>query len=108
MKIRLLHDWVLIQMEDAPETSKAGLILVGAQPIRKARVIATGPGRRYGKKDVLVPMRLQPGDRFPFFKAATETKQGEALSLCLPDGQELIRETDILFVIDEGDVEVSL
>lgn len=108
MKIRLLHDWVLIQVEDAPETTKSGFVLVGAQPVRKARVISTGPGRRYGKKDVLVPMRLKPGDRFPFFKAATETKQGEMLSMLLPDGQELIRETDVLFVIEEGDVEVSL
>lgn len=106
MSLRLMQDWVRIELEPADEVSKGGIICVGPQPVRIAKVLDVGPGRYYGKK--YVPTVVKVGDRFPFFKAATETKSGRMLSELLPEDQELIRESDILFVIEEGDVKVSV
>ncbi len=108
MKIRLLHDWMLVEIEEIGERkTAAGVLLIGPEPVRKARVLATGPGR-CGRKGKLIPITMKPGDRFPFFKAVTETLQGRALALHLPDNQALVRENDVLFAIEEGDVEVSM
>lgn len=63
-------------------------------------MLATGPGKR-NRKGVLVPMELAVGDRFPFFKAVTETKQGHALGLLLEENEALVRESDVLFIADE-------
>lgn len=106
--MRLLHDWVLVELEPPRRQTKGGLHLVGPDPVRIARVVGVGPGRR-DKKGRLRPTQVKVGDRFPFFKAATETKQGRLLAEKLPEGQELVRESDILFVIEgDGDVEVTL
>lgn len=104
---RLRGDWIRVELEKLPEKSKGGIVLVGARPVRIARVLQTGPGRR-GRKGQLIPMGLKLGDRFPFFKAAADTQQGRQLGMLLPDGQELIRESDVLFVIEEGDIEVTI
>lgn len=104
---QLRSDWIRVELEPAPERSRGGIVLVGARPVRIARVLQTGPGRR-GRKGQLIPMGLRIGDRFPFFKAAADTQQGRQLGELLPEGQELIRESDVLFVIEEGDVEVTV
>lgn len=100
MKLTLFHDWVHIKVDPAPTQSSGGIHLVGAVPIRMATVLAIGPGKR-NRKGVLIPMELKVGDRFPFFKAVTETKQGHALELLLDDNEALIRENDVLFIADE-------
>lgn len=104
---RLYSDWIRVELEPARERSRGGIIMPGAQPVRVAKVLQVGPGRR-GRKGQLIPMALRVGDRFPFFKAAADTQQGRQLGELLPEGQELIKESDVLFVIDEGDVEVTL
>jgi co-chaperonin GroES (HSP10) len=106
MKLSLKHDWVRVRVDPAPVKSSGGIHLVGAVPVRTATVLATGPGRR-NRKGVLVPMELKVGDRFPFLKAVTETKQGHALGLLLEENEALIRENDVLFIMEE-DVEVTL
>ena len=106
MKFRLLHDWVHVAVDPPDTESPGGIILVGPQPIRMATVLAVGPGRR-NKKDILIPTQLQIGDRFPFFKGVSETKQGHALAMLLEDNEVLIRESDVLFVAEE-EVQVSL
>jgi chaperonin GroES len=100
MKLRLLHDWVLARVEPAPAVSPGGIVLVAVQPIRNATVLAVGPGKR-NSKGVLTPTQLRVGDTFPFFKAAAETKQGYQLALLLEDNEVLIRESDVLFVLEE-------
>lgn len=103
-----LQDWIVVELEPAAAQSKGGIILVGPQPVRTARVVAVGPGR-VTKSGVRVAPQVKVGDRFPFFKAVTDTRQGRALAECLPDNQELIRETDVLFVLGDGETpEVSL
>lgn len=103
---RLRSDWVLVELERAPERTSGGIVKVGPDPIRTAKVVQVGPGRHYA--DRFVPTSVKPGDRFPFFKAASDTRQGRQLAERLPEGLELIREGDILFVIEEGDVEVTV
>lgn len=106
MKIRLMHDWVLAEVESAPDTTAGGIVIVGPQPIRMATVISVGPGRR-DAKGKLTPTQLKAGDKFPFFKAASETRQGHALAMLLDDNQVLIKESDVLFVDEQG-VSVTL
>lgn len=105
---RLRGDWIRVELEPMPEKPKGSIILTGAVPIRKAKVLQVGPGRR-GRKGQLIPMGLKVGDRFPFFMAAADTQQGRQLGMLLPEGQEYIRESDVLFVIEgDGDVEVTI
>lgn len=111
MKIELFSDWMIAELEPEPKTTAGGLFKIGPDPIRFARCKQVGPGRRFvskkTKKEYVVPSEVQPGDRFPFFKAAADTKQGHAFSLLLEDNEVLIRASDVLFVVDEGDVTVT-
>jgi len=100
MKIRLWHDWVHVKIERARTQTAGGILLVGPEPIRMAEVLAVGPGRR-DKKGKLKPTQLKVGDKFPFFKAASETRQGHALAMLLEDNEALLLESDVLFVADE-------
>lgn len=104
---RLRSDWIRVELEPEAKASRGGILFTTARPIRIARVLQVGPGRR-GRKGQLIPMELKIGDRFPFFVAAAQTQQGRQLGMLLPEGQELIRESDVLFVIDEGDIEVNV
>ena len=107
MKLALKQDWLHVRIEPAKDRTPGGIVLVGPRPVRMAVVLAAGPGIR-NKRGVLNPTEARVGDRFPFFKGATETKQGHALELLLDENEALIRETDVLFVIEEGDPEVAL
>jgi chaperonin GroES len=106
MKLRLFHDWVHVRVEPARTQTSGGILLVGPEPIRMAEVLAVGPGRR-NKKGKLIPTQVQVGDRFPFFKGASETRQGHALALLLEDNEALLLESDVLFVAEEP-IEVTL
>ena len=106
MTLRPLGDWVIVELEPASEVSKGGIILVGPQPVRIAKAVAVGPGRVI--KSRFRPTEVRPGDRFPFFKAVTETGKLRPVAEALPEGQEMIQESDILFVIEDGGSEVSI
>ncbi len=112
MKIKLWSDWMIAVLEPAPATTKGGIIKVGPDPIRFAVCKEVGPGRSFLSKRhgryYTVPSEVQPGDRFPFFKGASETKQGHAFALLLEENEVLIRASDVLFVLEEGEVEVTL
>ncbi len=101
--MRPLNDWVLVELEPVKETTRGGIIKVAPEPIRTARVLAVGSGKQY--PDLFVPTVVKVGERVAFFAAATDTKQGRQVGYVLPENQELIRETDILMVV-EGDVEI--
>lgn len=106
-KVKTLRsDWVLVELEPAKEKTAGGIIKVGPDPVRTARVLMVGPGRRF--VDRYVPTVVKVGDRFPFFKATSDTKQGRQLAEKLPENQELIREGDILFIFEEGEMEVTV
>lgn len=99
-------------VEPASEATKGGIIKVGPDPIRFAVCKEVGPGRVFWSKKhgrtYLRPSEVKPGERFPFFKGASETKQGHAFAMLLEDNEVMLRASDVLFVVDEGEVEVTL
>jgi co-chaperonin GroES (HSP10) len=106
VKIRPVSDWLLVELEPEEHMSRGGIIEVGDQPVRNAKVLRVGPGRQYKKN--FVPTVTTAGDRICFFVAALHTKQGKAIVHNLDDNQGLIRETDVLLVFtDASDIRVS-
>ena len=95
MKIRPLHDRLIIKRLEEEEKTKGGIIIPDTakeKPI-EGKVIAVGQGRmnKDGKK---VPMDVKKGDRILFAKyGGTEVKI---------DGEEhlMMREDDVLAVIE--------
>ena len=95
MKIRPLHDRVLIKRVDAEDKTSGGLIIPDTakeKPI-KAEVVAVGAGKR-DKDGKLHALDVKAGDKILFSKySGTEVKI---------DGDEhlIMREDDILGVIE--------
>ncbi len=102
--IRPLNDWLLVELEPETTVTASGLTLVAPEPIRSGRVLAAGPGKRYPEKFVETVVRV--GERVAFFIAGAQTKQGTQLSYVLPENQILIRETDVLLVLN-GEAKVT-
>ncbi|HTM19631.1 MAG TPA: co-chaperone GroES [Kofleriaceae bacterium] len=96
MKIRPLHDRVLVKRLDAEEKTSGGLIIPDTakeKPIQ-AEVIAVGAGKR-DKDGKLHALEVKAGDRVLFAKySGTEVKI---------DGEEhlIMREDDLLAVINK-------
>ena len=96
MKIRPLHDRVLVKRVDEEEKTAGGLFIPDSakeKPIQ-AEVIAVGAGKR-SKDGELTPLEVKAGDRVLFSKySGTEVKI---------DGEEhlIMREDDILAVLDK-------
>jgi co-chaperonin GroES (HSP10) len=107
MMLRPLSDWVLVELLPERERAVGAIVRVGSDPIRLGRVLRAGPGRRL-KGGALVAMGLVPGERIAFFRAVSETAEGRAIATELSDSEALIRERDVLLVIEEGEVEVTL
>lgn len=95
MKLRPLHDRILVKRLEEEQVTKGGIIIPDSakeKPI-KGEVVAVGPGKVAddGKQ---IPMNVKSGDKVIFNKyAGTEVKI---------DGVELLimREDDILAVIE--------
>lgn len=94
MKIRPLADRVVIQMLEAEEKTKSGIILTGTakeQP-QIAEVVEVGPGGIVDGKEI--KMEVEKGTKVLFSKyAGTEVKV---------DGEEyiILRQSDILAVVE--------
>lgn len=94
MKIKPLLDRVLIQAEEAEETTKSGIVLAAKSQEKPqiARVVAVGPGGEVDGKEV--KMYLNVGDRVISAKyTGTEVKI---------DGEEytIVKQSDILAVVE--------
>ena len=95
LKIRPLHDRVIIKRTEEERTSPGGIVIPDTateKPIR-GKVIAVGSGRITEKGEVR-PLDLKKGDTVLFGKySGTEVKV---------DGEELVvmREDDIMAVIE--------
>jgi len=94
MKIRPLHDRVIVKRVEAERTTASGIVLpdsAGEKP-DQGEVLAVGPGKRddNGKQ---VALDVKVGDRVLFGKYA-----GQAVKV---DGQEVLvmREEDIMGVL---------
>jgi chaperonin GroES len=95
MKIRPLHDRVIIRRLEEERMSAGGIVIPDTateKPIR-GEVVAAGPGK-VTDDGKLRPLDLKPGDKVLFGKySGTEVKV---------DGQELLvmREDDVMAVIE--------
>jgi chaperonin GroES len=95
MKIRPLHDRVIVKRMEGEEKTKGGIIIPDTakeKPV-EGKVIAVGSGKvlENGKK---VPLQLKAGDRILFGKySGTEVKI---------DGEEhlIMREDDIIAIVE--------
>lgn len=107
MSLRPLNDWVLVDIDPAPgEASVGGIVLAHPPLVRKGTVRSVGPGRLF-VDGVYRGTELKEGDRVAFLAAVLDTKQGHTLKHALDENQVLIRESDVLFLIEEGDPELS-
>ena len=95
MKVRPLHDQVIVQRLEEEERTKGGIIIPDTakeKPI-EGKVIAVGTGRN--KKDgTKIPLEVKKGNRVFYAKyAGTEVKM---------DGEEylIMKEDDILAIIE--------
>jgi chaperonin GroES len=95
MKVRPLHDRVLVQILDTEETTKGGIIIpdTAKEKPQEGKVIAVGTGRilEDGSKK---PLEIKKGDKVLFSKYG-----GTDISI---DGEDylILREEDILAVVD--------
>ena len=95
MKVRPLHDRVLIKRIEEQETVRGGIIIpdTAKEKPQEAEVVAGGSGKRNETGQVF-PLEVKAGDRILFGKySGTEIKL---------DGQEylILREDEILGVIE--------
>ena len=95
MKIRPLHERLVVRRVKEDETTKGGIIIpdTAKEKPMQGEVLAVGPGARNDKGD-LIPLGVEVGDRVLFGKwSGTEVKL---------DGDELLimKESDIMGVLE--------
>ena len=96
MKMRPLHDRILVQRVEEETTTKGGIIIPDTakeKPI-EGKVIAVGKGR-VGEDGKVIPLEVKEGDRILFGKyGGTDVKIS---------GEEylIMREDDVLCVIEK-------
>ena len=96
MKIRPLHDRVIVKRIEAERTTAAGIVIpdtAGEKP-DQGEVLAVGPGKRNDKGD-FVALNIKVGDRVLFGKYSGQTVK--------VDGDELLvmREEDLFAVVEK-------
>ncbi len=94
MKLRPLHDRVVVARLDAEEKSKGGIIIPdnAREKPQEGKVVAVGPGGR-DEAGKLIPIDLKAGDKILFGKwSGTEVKI---------DGKDLLimKESDVMGVL---------
>lgn len=94
IKIRPLHDRVIVRRIAEEEKTKGGIIIpdTAKEKPQEGKVVAVGPGRQEDGK--VIPLGVKAGDKILFGKySGTEIKL---------DGEEhlIMREDDILGVIE--------
>ena len=95
MKIRPLHDRVLVRRIEQDQKTAGGIIIpdTAQEKPQEGEVVAAGPGAR-GEDGKLPPLDVKAGDRIMFGKwSGSEVKV---------DGEELLimKESDIMGVIE--------
>jgi chaperonin GroES len=95
MKIRPLHDRLLVKRLEEEARSKGGIIIpdTAKEKPMEGRVVAVGAGK-VNEEGVVTPLDVKKGDRVLFSKySGTEVKL---------DGEEhlIIREDDVLAVLE--------
>ena len=96
MKIRPLHDRVLVRRIEEEEKTAGGIIIpdTAKEKPMEGEILAVGPGAR-NEQGELTPLDVKTGDRILFGKwSGTEVTM---------DGQELIimKESDVMGIIQD-------
>jgi co-chaperonin GroES (HSP10) len=92
----------------AENVSAGGIFCIHPALIRQGVVTDAGPGRHY-VDGVYKGMDVKVGERVAFLAATMDTKQGWQLTdRVLGKDQALIRETDVLLVIEEGEPRIEV
>ena len=96
MKIRPLHDRVIVKRLEAERTTASGIVIpdtAGEKP-DQGEVLAVGPGKR-DQNGALIAADVKVGDRVLFGKYAGQTVK--------VDGEEVLvmREEDIMGVLEK-------
>ncbi len=96
MKIRPLHDRVIVKRLEAERTTASGIVIpdtAGEKP-DQGEVLAVGPGKR-DQNGALIAPDVKVGDRVLFGKYAGQTVK--------VDGEEVLvmREEDIMGVLEK-------
>ena len=97
MKVRPLHDRLVVRRIEEKETVKGGIIIpdTAKEKPQEGEVVAVGPGAR-DESGKVVALDVKAGDRVLFGKwSGTEVRI---------DGQDLLimKESDIMGVIDQS------
>jgi len=95
MKIRPLHDRILIKRLDSDETTKGGIIIPDSakEKPQEGKVISAGPGKTSDEGKVIA-LTVKKGDKVLFSKyAGTEVTLGG-------DEHTIIREDDVLAILE--------
>ncbi len=96
MKIRPLHDRVIVKRLEEERKTASGIVIpdTAAEKPDQGEIIAVGPGKRNDRGD-LIAMDVKVGDRVLFGKYSGQTVKVE--------GEELLvmREEDIMGVIEK-------
>ncbi len=95
MKLRPLHDRLLIRPLDAEEKTAGGIIIpdTAKEKPMEGKVVAAGSGTK-GEDGKVIPLDVKKGDRVLYGKwSGTEVKV---------DGEDLliVRETDVMGIIE--------
>lgn len=96
MKLKPLHDNIIVKQFKEEEITKSGIILPGTlnkEKPQEGEIVATGKGR-LNEKGELVPLELKVGDKIIFSKySPNEIKI---------DGEDylVMKESDVLAVIE--------
>ncbi len=95
MKIRPLHDRVLVKRVEEEQISRGGIIIpdTAKEKPQEGKVVATGNGKA-GDDGNVTPLEVKPGDRVLFSKyAGTEVNIESEEHL-------IIREEDVLGILE--------
>ena len=95
MKVRPLHDRILVRRIEEEEKTKGGLIIpdTAKEKPQEGKVIAVGKGR-VSEDGKLLPLDVHKGDRVLFGKYSGSEIQLEG------DEHLIIREDDVLAVLE--------
>jgi chaperonin GroES len=98
VKLRPLHDRLLVERVEEAETKKGGIIIPDSakEKPQEGTVVAVGNGKR-NEKGEIVPLEVKAGDRILFGKYS-----GNEVNV---DDREylILREDEVLAVLQSGD-----
>jgi chaperonin GroES len=96
MKLRPLHDRVIVKRIDSETKTASGIVIPdnAAEKPDQGEVLAVGPGRR-NDEGKIIPLNVAVGDRVLFGKYSGQTVKVEGDEL-------LVMKEDDLFAVVEG------